>query len=182
MRSILGCSQQGRVVPPVREPLAVERRLPGCQLCSSLMASINSSGLPLPAHARSLQPVLGSRNRFPHTLPRAAHTPRTPPPYAPSGLKLDTRGSCRVLGWLRSCLVLAWGGESVPAAGGKPTGWEKCPAQAALAGHGCGRATGQPRHPLPVLQKGNNQVRVFPTSTSTTATAPLSLSTAPKNL
>lgn len=35
-----------------------------------------------------------------------------------SGFRLDTRGSGRVLGWLRSCLVLARGGESV--LGGKP--------------------------------------------------------------
>lgn len=37
-----------------------------------------------------------------------------------SGFRLDTRGSGRVLGWPRSCLVLTWGGESVPVVGEKP--------------------------------------------------------------
>lgn len=37
-----------------------------------------------------------------------------------SGLRLDTSGSGRVLGWPRSCLVLAWEGESALAVGGKP--------------------------------------------------------------
>lgn len=90
-----------------------------------LMASINSSSLPLPALARSLQPVLGSKSlsllsmHLPHP---SSHSRGPAGTYAPSGFRLDTRGSGRVLGWLRSCLVLARGGESAPVVGGKPTG------------------------------------------------------------
>lgn len=131
MRSILHSSWQGRE-PDSQcvEPMAAEQRLPGCKLLLLLMASINSSGLLLPAHARSLQPVLGSKSLF--LLP--THPPQTSScswepmrTYTPSGFRLDTRGSGRVLGWLRSCLVLARGGESALVVGGKPTGWGKKP-------------------------------------------------------
>lgn len=47
-----------------------------------LMASINSSGLPLPAHARSLQPVLGSKSLSP-----ASHISSPP--------RLRLLGACR---------------------------------------------------------------------------------------
>lgn len=91
-----------------------------------LMASINSSGLPLPAHAHSLalrSPVSRSKTLSPslQALPGARGPAET---YAPSGFRLGTRGSGRVRGWPRSCLVLAQGGESAPV-GGNPTGTGK---------------------------------------------------------
>lgn len=125
MRSILRSSWQGRELDCQR--VSPWQQSGGCWGVSFAlrMASINSSGLLLPAHARSLLPVLGSKRLSP--LP--THPPQTglcsrgpAGTYAPSGFRLDTRGSGRVLGWPRSCLVLTRGGESVPAVGGKPMG------------------------------------------------------------
>lgn len=131
-----------------------------------LMASINSSGLPPPAHACSLQPILGSKSLSPlptHPLQSSSRSQGPSGTYAPSGFRLDTRGSGRVLGWPRSCLVLTWGGKSVPAVGEKPTGWGKTSSSGRarpprLAGHNRCSATGQSCHPLWVLQRRNYQV------------------------